>query len=52
MTGVQTCALPISEDLSLPHWAGLVPLRKGYDAPVADPGLDAGTPLPGYLTTL
>ncbi|MGV9291948.1 pyridoxamine 5'-phosphate oxidase family protein [Streptomyces sp. NPDC003719] len=40
------------EDLSLPHWAGLVPLRKGYDAPVADPGLDAGTPLPGYLTAL
>ncbi|MFD5448520.1 pyridoxamine 5'-phosphate oxidase family protein [Streptomyces sp. NPDC003470] len=40
------------EDLSLPHWAGLVPLRKGYDAPVADPGLHAGTPLPGYLTTL
>ncbi|GAA4957397.1 hypothetical protein GCM10023238_25130 [Streptomyces heliomycini] len=26
------------EDLSLPHWAGVVPLRKGYDAPLADPG--------------
>ncbi|KFG76671.1 pyridoxamine 5'-phosphate oxidase family protein [Streptomyces mutabilis] len=38
------------EDLALPHWAGLLPLRKGYDAPVADPGLDAGTELPGYLT--
>ncbi|MFE0810551.1 pyridoxamine 5'-phosphate oxidase family protein [Streptomyces sp. NPDC058794] len=37
------------EDLALPHWAGLVPLRKGYDAPVADPGLDAGTGLPEYL---
>ncbi|MFE0803450.1 pyridoxamine 5'-phosphate oxidase family protein [Streptomyces sp. NPDC058812] len=38
------------EDLALPHWAGLVPLRKGYDAPVADPGLDAGTRLPDYLS--
>ncbi|GAA3994073.1 pyridoxamine 5'-phosphate oxidase family protein [Streptomyces marokkonensis] len=40
------------EDLVLPHWAGLVPLRKGYDAPVADPGLDSGTVLPGYLSAL
>lgn len=40
------------EDLALPHWAGLVPLRKGYDAPVADPGLDPATALPGYLTDL
>ncbi|MEJ1198707.1 MULTISPECIES: pyridoxamine 5'-phosphate oxidase family protein [unclassified Streptomyces] len=38
------------EDLALPHWAGLVPLRKGYDAPVPDPGLDAGTKLPDYLS--
>ncbi|MFB6548555.1 pyridoxamine 5'-phosphate oxidase family protein [Streptomyces sp. NPDC056405] len=38
------------EDLALPHWAGLVPLRKGYDAPVADPGLDTGTGLPDYLS--
>ncbi|GJF22001.1 MULTISPECIES: pyridoxamine 5'-phosphate oxidase family protein [Streptomyces] len=38
------------EDLALPHWAGLVPLRKGYDAPVADPGLEPGTGLPAYLT--
>ncbi|WP_217169753.1 pyridoxamine 5'-phosphate oxidase family protein [Streptomyces sp. AC512_CC834] len=40
------------EDLALPHWAGLVPLRKGYDAPVADPGLDPGTTLPDYLSAL
>ncbi|MEU3732514.1 pyridoxamine 5'-phosphate oxidase family protein [Streptomyces sp. NPDC033538] len=40
------------EDLALPHWAGLVPLRKGYDAPVADPGLDSGTGLPGYLSAV
>ncbi|MFI6205958.1 pyridoxamine 5'-phosphate oxidase family protein [Streptomyces sp. NPDC051041] len=39
------------EDLALPHWAGLLPLRKGYDAPVADPGLAPGTALPDYLAT-
>ncbi|MFD6742195.1 pyridoxamine 5'-phosphate oxidase family protein [Streptomyces anthocyanicus] len=38
------------EDLSLPHWAGLVPLRKGYDAPVADQALAPGTALPDYLS--
>ncbi|CAL9633474.1 pyridoxamine 5'-phosphate oxidase family protein [Streptomyces sp. NPDC090994] len=38
------------EDLALPHWAGLLPLRKGYDAPVADPGLAPGTALPDYLS--
>ncbi|MFE2047884.1 pyridoxamine 5'-phosphate oxidase family protein [Streptomyces sp. NPDC059459] len=41
-----------AEDLALPHWAGLLPLRKGYDAPVADPGLAPGTGLPGYLSAL
>ncbi|MER7489518.1 pyridoxamine 5'-phosphate oxidase family protein [Streptomyces sp. NPDC126497] len=40
------------EDLSLPHWAGVVPLRKGYGAPLADPGLAPGTGLPGYLAAL
>jgi nitroimidazol reductase NimA-like FMN-containing flavoprotein (pyridoxamine 5'-phosphate oxidase superfamily) len=38
------------EDLALPHWAGVVPLRKGYDAPVANPDLVPGTELPDYLT--
>lgn len=37
------------EDLALPHWAGLVPLRKGYEAPVPDGDLATGVPLPGYL---
>ncbi|MEW2079694.1 pyridoxamine 5'-phosphate oxidase family protein [Streptomyces sp. NPDC017966] len=37
------------EDLDLPHWAGVVPLRKGYDTPLADPDLAPGTELPGYL---
>ncbi|MGV9987695.1 pyridoxamine 5'-phosphate oxidase family protein [Streptomyces olivaceus] len=37
------------EDLALPHWAGLVPLRRGYGAPVADPCLAPGTTVPDYL---
>ncbi|MEV7795283.1 pyridoxamine 5'-phosphate oxidase family protein [Streptomyces sp. NPDC087512] len=40
------------EDLALPHWAGLVPLRKGYGTPVPDPDLPSGTELPGYLSAL
>ncbi|MFE0257100.1 pyridoxamine 5'-phosphate oxidase family protein [Streptomyces sp. NPDC059010] len=40
------------EDLALPHWAGVVPLRKGYEAPVGDPDLAPGTLLPGYLGDL
>ncbi|MDH6221332.1 pyridoxamine 5'-phosphate oxidase family protein [Streptomyces pseudovenezuelae] len=37
------------EDLSLPHWAGVVPLRKGYETPVSDGDLTPGTELPDYL---
>ncbi|MEH0421724.1 pyridoxamine 5'-phosphate oxidase family protein [Streptomyces sp. B21-083] len=37
------------EDLALPHWAGVVPLRKGYETPVADPELAPDTRLPAYL---
>ncbi|MGC9543779.1 pyridoxamine 5'-phosphate oxidase family protein [Streptomyces sp. UG1] len=40
------------EDLALPHWAGLVPLRKGYETPVTDPGLAPGIELPDYLAEL
>ncbi|MEI5527616.1 pyridoxamine 5'-phosphate oxidase family protein [Streptomyces brasiliscabiei] len=40
------------EDLTLPHWAGVVPLRKGYETPVPDPELAPGTELPDYLRTL
>ncbi|MER6346364.1 pyridoxamine 5'-phosphate oxidase family protein [Streptomyces sp. NPDC001595] len=40
------------EDLDLPHWAGVVPLRKGYDTPVADAALAADTPVPDYLSAL
>lgn len=40
------------EDLALPHWAGVVPLNKGYGPPLADPGLAPGAQLPGYLSVL
>ncbi|MEU2285138.1 pyridoxamine 5'-phosphate oxidase family protein [Streptomyces sp. NPDC013178] len=39
------------EDLALPHWAGVVPLRKGYDTPVPDADLRPGTEVPDYLAT-
>jgi nitroimidazol reductase NimA-like FMN-containing flavoprotein (pyridoxamine 5'-phosphate oxidase superfamily) len=40
------------EDLALPHWAGVVPLRKGYETPLADADLAAGTEVPDYLKAL
>ncbi|MDX3801147.1 pyridoxamine 5'-phosphate oxidase family protein [Streptomyces sp. AK04-3B] len=39
------------EDLALPHWAGVLPLRKGYDAPVPEADLAPGTAFPDYLAT-
>ncbi|UJA06860.1 pyridoxamine 5'-phosphate oxidase family protein [Streptomyces collinus] len=40
------------EDLALPHWAGVVPLRKGYDTPIDNADLGAGIETPGYLSAL
>ncbi|MFF1544561.1 pyridoxamine 5'-phosphate oxidase family protein [Streptomyces sp. NPDC058291] len=40
------------EDLTLPHWAGVLPLRKGYGVPVPEADLAPGVALPGYLTAL
>lgn len=40
------------EDLSLPHWAGVVPVRRQYGTPLADAGLAPGIELPGYLAAL
>ncbi|MEV7288415.1 pyridoxamine 5'-phosphate oxidase family protein [Streptomyces sp. NPDC093252] len=37
------------EDLDLPHWAGVVPVHKGYGAPLPDADLAPGTALPDYL---
>ena len=35
-----------AEDMALPCWAGVLPLRLGASAPIAEPGLPAGLPLP------
>jgi hypothetical protein len=39
------------EDLDLPHWTGVVPLRKGYGTPIPADDLAPGIELPDYLTT-
>ncbi|MGV9345984.1 pyridoxamine 5'-phosphate oxidase family protein [Streptomyces spiralis] len=40
------------EDLTLPHWAGVVPVRREYGTPLADADLAPGTGLPDYLAEL
>lgn len=40
------------EDLALPYWAGVLPLRKGYDTPLPAADLLPDTELPDYLTRL
>ncbi|WP_328316337.1 pyridoxamine 5'-phosphate oxidase family protein [Streptomyces sp. NBC_00388] len=40
------------EDLALPYWSGVVPLSRGYGAPVPSDDLDPGIALPGYLARL
>ncbi|MFF9127466.1 pyridoxamine 5'-phosphate oxidase family protein [Streptomyces sp. NPDC014889] len=40
------------EDLSLPHWAGVIPVDRQYGAPLPAADLTPGTELPGYLTAL
>ncbi|MFD8642397.1 pyridoxamine 5'-phosphate oxidase family protein [Streptomyces zaomyceticus] len=40
------------EDLALPHWSGVVPVRGGYGAPVPADDLDPSVALPGYLAAL
>ncbi|KUN85402.1 pyridoxamine 5'-phosphate oxidase family protein [Streptomyces griseoruber] len=40
------------EDLALPHWAGVLPLRKGYGTPLPEADLAPGTPVPDYLAAL
>lgn len=40
------------EDLGLPHWAGVLPLRTGYDTPLPAADLAPGIDVPGYLTAL
>lgn len=40
------------EDLALPHWAGVVPLRRAYATPLPDADLAPGIELPDYLAAL
>ncbi|MFP8905912.1 pyridoxamine 5'-phosphate oxidase family protein [Streptomyces atacamensis] len=40
------------EDLSLPHWSGVVPVRRAYGAPVPAEDMAPGAAVPGYLTAL
>ncbi|MFB8028708.1 pyridoxamine 5'-phosphate oxidase family protein [Streptomyces sp. NPDC056465] len=40
------------EDLALPHWAGVVPVTRGYAAPVPSDDLDPSVQVPDYLTAL
>ena len=41
-----------AEDLSLPHWTGVVPLTKGHGTPIPADDLAPGIELPDYLATL
>jgi hypothetical protein len=36
----------------LPVWAGVVPIRQVFGAPVADPRLAPGTPIPAHVAEL
>ncbi|MEU2299981.1 pyridoxamine 5'-phosphate oxidase family protein [Streptomyces antibioticus] len=40
------------EDLGLPHWAGVIPLRTDYGAPLPEADLAPGTTFPDYLAAL
>ncbi|MEU7584052.1 pyridoxamine 5'-phosphate oxidase family protein [Streptomyces sp. NPDC041068] len=40
------------EDMDLPHWAGVVPLRKGHDPLIPSADLAPGTEVPDYLVEL
>ncbi|MFF9689669.1 pyridoxamine 5'-phosphate oxidase family protein [Streptomyces sp. NPDC014623] len=40
------------EDLSLPHWAGIVPVTHGYATPEPSGDLDPAVRMPEYLTAL
>ncbi|WP_416972812.1 pyridoxamine 5'-phosphate oxidase family protein [Streptomyces sp. 4F14] len=40
------------EDLTLPHWAGVLPVHRTYGTPIPDPALAPGTEIPAYLGEL
>ncbi|WP_335941092.1 pyridoxamine 5'-phosphate oxidase family protein [Streptomyces sp. PTD5-9] len=39
-------------DLPLPHWAGVVPLARGYGTPLPSEDLDPAIGVPDYITAL
>jgi nitroimidazol reductase NimA-like FMN-containing flavoprotein (pyridoxamine 5'-phosphate oxidase superfamily) len=39
------------EDLSLPHWAGVLPVVTGFGPPIPSTDLDPAVPTPAYLPT-
>ncbi len=39
------------EDYELPVWAGVLPLQVGWGAPVPDPRLAAGIPVPAHISS-
>ncbi|MFF1704866.1 pyridoxamine 5'-phosphate oxidase family protein [Streptomyces sp. NPDC058252] len=41
-----------AEDLTLPHWTGVVPLTKGHGTPVPADDLAPGIEIPDYLSAL
>lgn len=41
-----------AEDLALPYWTGVVPVVRGYGAPVAADDMDPSVLLPAYLSAL
>ncbi|RST11980.1 pyridoxamine 5'-phosphate oxidase family protein [Streptomyces sp. WAC05374] len=40
------------EDLTLPHWTGVVPVSTAYGTPVPAAGLAPSVPVPDYVTAL
>ncbi|MFJ9899178.1 pyridoxamine 5'-phosphate oxidase family protein [Streptomyces sp. NPDC091280] len=40
------------EDLDLPYWAGVLPLRTGHGTPLPNTDLSPGIEVPGYLAEL
>ncbi|MFD5193254.1 pyridoxamine 5'-phosphate oxidase family protein [Streptomyces sp. NPDC058357] len=41
-----------ARDLTLPHWAGVVPLARGYETPLPADDLDPAIGVPDYITAL
>ncbi|MBT2369208.1 pyridoxamine 5'-phosphate oxidase family protein [Streptomyces sp. ISL-10] len=40
------------DDMTLPHWTGVIPVAAAYGPPIPSPDLPESTPLPAYLATL